>query len=155
MNSIFHEFSLASLKEKMIVSVLIIIKLNINWWLGNWSHQRLVGALLKYQAQQGGSMATLYKREPALQPTASHHCHTEETSEKKFSWPDTLHRFLWGVGRSGSRIGKIGNQTRWSTKLNWASKLQIWWPMQWSVQGSDPQRSAEQTTTNIATRAHT
>ena len=27
--------------------------------LGNWCHPRLVGALGKYQAQQGGSMATL------------------------------------------------------------------------------------------------
>ena len=27
--------------------------------LGNWCYQRLVGALQKYQAQQGGSMAAL------------------------------------------------------------------------------------------------
>ena len=27
--------------------------------LGNWCHPRLVGVLCKYQAQQGGSMATL------------------------------------------------------------------------------------------------
>ena len=27
--------------------------------LGNWCHSRLVGGLHKYQAQQGGSMATL------------------------------------------------------------------------------------------------
>ena len=41
-----------------------------------------------------------------------------------------------------------------SSKLNWASKLQMWWPKQWSVQGSDPQRSAEQATVNMVTRAH-
>ena len=43
---------------------------------------------------------------------------------------------------------------QWYTKLNWASKLQIWWPKQWSVQGSDSQRSAGQTIANIATGTH-
>ena len=43
--------------------------------LGNWCHPRLVGALHKYQAQQGGSMATLRARtSPASghQPALSH-----------------------------------------------------------------------------------
>ena len=40
---------------------------------------------------------------------------------------------------------------KWSTKLNWASKLEIWWPKQWFVQGSDPQRTAQQTTASMVT----
>jgi len=55
-----YSFSGLSVKEEMYI---LCIKLSINSLpineLGNWCHQRLVGALLKYQAQQGGSMATL------------------------------------------------------------------------------------------------
>ena len=40
------------------------------------------------------------------------------------------------------------------TQLKGANKLQIWRLKKWFVQGSDPQRSAEQTTASIATRAH-
>ena len=85
---------------------------------------------------------------------------TSTVTLKELQWrnlPDpipTMNNFLWGVGRAGCRIIWQNRRPKQrSTKLNWASKLPIWWPKQWSVQGTDPQRSAQQTTAILAARA--
>ena len=76
--------------------------------LGDWCHQRLVGALCKYQAQRGGSMATLWAG-------------TSIITLKQLQWrnlPDTIptmNHFLWGVGRAGCWIGKQRWEKQWST----------------------------------------
>ena len=69
----------------------------------------------------------------------------------------TMNQFLWGLGRAGHWMGKIGNQSSTSNLQcsTWALKLQIWWPKQWSVQGRDLQRSAEQATAIMVTHAST
>ena len=73
--------------------------------LGNWCHQKLVGAPRKYQAQHGGSMT-------ALQAATNENRHTEGTSVKKLTRPNTnVNQFLRGLGRAGRRNGKIGDQS--------------------------------------------
>ena len=102
---------------------------------------------------RGGSMATLWVgTSPASghQPAPSH--------RRNFNGETYLTGYLpWttpyeGWEGLGTELAKSGPK-QWSTKLNWASKLPIWWPKQWSVQGSDPQRSAPQTTAFMVTRA--
>ena len=93
------------------------------------------------------------EREPALQAATNRHRHTEGTSVEKLTWPDTYHEPLPMRGGKGwAHNWQHRRPKQRSTKLNWASKLPIWWPKQWSVQGSDPQRSAQRTTTILATR---
>jgi len=85
---------------------------------------------------------------------------TSTVTVKELQWrnlPDlipTVNRFLSEEGWALN--WQNGWPKQWSTKLNWASKLQnlIWWPKQQCVQVSDPQRSAEPTIANIPTRAH-
>ena len=133
-------------------------KLITNWWaweLGNWCHERLVGAPQKYQAQQGDSMATFWagtSHGSGHQPALSH--------RRNFSGETYLTQYLpWTTFCEGWQLGwALHWQNRWpkqwSIKLNWASKLQIWWPKQWSIQCSDPQISAKQTTAIMLPRAH-
>ena len=125
---------------KMSFNFCIIIALNSSPIdeFGSWYHPRLVGALCKYQAEQGGSMATLWAgTSPASnhQPTPSHW----RNFSGNLPYPiPALNHFLWGWEGGWGQDWQNGRPKQRSTKLNWASKLQIWWPKQWSVQGSDP-----------------
>ena len=86
------------------------------------------------------------EQEPVLQAATNKHRHAEGTSVEKLSWPSTYHEPLPKRGGKGwAQNWQNRRAKQWSTKLNWASKLPIWWPKQWSVQGSDPQRSVQQT----------
>lgn len=63
---------------------------------------------------------------------------TEGASVEKRTCADPYHEPLpIRRGRAERWIGKIGQPKQWSTKLNWASKLPIWWPKRWSVQGGE------------------
>ena len=94
------------------------------------------------------------EREPALQEATNQHRHTEATSVEKLTWHNTYHEPLPMRGGKGWVLNwqkKVKKAV--IHKLNGASKLQIW-PKQWSVQGSDPQRSAQKTTKIVATGSH-
>ena len=132
----------------------LLISQRLNSWqideLGNWCHQSLVGAQQKYPAQQGTAL------------WAGARCKWPPTSIvklKELQRRDLLdpipakNHFLWGCGKGWVLNWQNMQAKQWSTKLNWASKQQIWWPKQWSIQGSDLQRWTEQTTSIIATRA--
>ena len=94
------------------------------------------------------------EREAALQTATNRHHHTEGTSVEKLTWPNTYHEPLPMRGGKGWAQNWQNRRPKpWSTKLNWASKVPIWWPKQWSVQCSDPWRSVQQTTAILATRA--
>ena len=91
-----------------------------------------------------------------LQTATNQHCHTEGTSVEKLAWADTYHKPLPVKGGKGQALNQKNRQPKqWSTKLNWASQMQIYWPKQWSIQGSNPQRSAEQKTVIKGIRVHT
>ena len=95
------------------------------------------------------------ERESALQAAINEQRNTEGTSVEKFTWPDTYHEPLPTRGGKGCAINWQNRRIKQrSIRLHCASKLQIWWPKQWSFQWSDPQRSAAQTISIIATRAY-
>ena len=59
------------------------------------------------------------EREPALQAANNQNQHTEGTSLKKLTWPNTyVNQLLRGVGRAGRWIGKIGHQSGDPQSLN-------------------------------------
>ena len=92
------------------------------------------------------------RNQPCKQPPTS--IITEGTSVEKLTWPDTYHEPLPLRGGKGCVLNwQNGRPKQRSTELNLASKLPIWCPKQWSVQGSDPLRSVQQTTAILATRA--
>ena len=102
--------------------------------LGSWCHPRLVRALCKYQAQQGGSMATLWAgTSPASghQPAPSHW--RNFSGNLPYPMP-TLNHFLWGWEGGWGQNWQNRRPKQRSTTLNWGSKLQIWWP------SSDPSK---------------
>jgi len=91
------------------------------------------------------------RREAALQAATNQHRHW--ASVEKLTCPDPYHEPLpIRRGRAERWIGKIGQPKQWSTKLNWASKLPIWWPKQWSVQGGELWR-LEHTCKHVARKA--
>ena len=106
--------------------------------------------------------------ELAQQAVTNQHCHTEGTSVHIY-----LTRYLrWSPTvpmRGGDCWRRVGAEVaKWETKavIHKAQQLsltltqitltltQIWWPKQWTVQGSYPQRFAEQTTAIMTTRVH-
>ena len=87
--------------------------------------------------------------------SGNQHRHTEETSVEKLTRHNTYHEPLPMRGGKGWVLNwqkKVRKAV--IHKLNRASKLQIQWPKQWSIQGSDPQRSAQKTTKIVAPGAH-
>ena len=87
------------------------------------------------------------EQEPALKAATNQHHPTEGTSVEKLAWPDTYHEPLPMRGGKGwVQNWQNRRPKQWSTKLNW-------WPKQWSVQGSDLQRSVQQATAILATIA--
>ena len=59
------------------------------------------------------------EREPALQAANNQNQHTEGTSLKKLTWPNTyVNQLLREVGRAGRWIGKIGHQSGDPQSLN-------------------------------------
>ena len=94
--------------------------------LVNWCYQRLVGALWKYQAQHGGSMATLgVGTSPASghQPAPSH---WRNFSGGTFLTWYSYCKPLSCEGWEGWALNWQNRQLKqWSRKLNWESKLQM------------------------------
>ena len=133
---------------------LLKVKLIPNWWAWQLVPSKVGGSPVQSNRHNGEVPWQPCEREPALQAAINKRGETEGTSVEKLTWPDTYHEPLPRSGKSWALIWQKRGPKQWSTKLNWASKLQIWWPKQWSVQGSDPKWSAEQTTANMVTRAH-
>ena len=94
------------------------------------------------------------ERAPALQAATNQHWHTEGPSVEKLTWPDTNREPLLMRGGKGWALNwKNRRAKQWSTELNWASKLQIRWPKQWSIQTSNTQSSTQETTAIMAATA--
>ena len=96
------------------------------------------------------------EREPTLQAATNQHRHTEGTSVERLTSSNT---YCDLIPIRGGKVWVLNWQNRqpkqWSTKINTASKQQIWQPKQWSIQSSVSQISAEKPTANMVIKAHT
>ena len=89
-----------------IIIIIIIIKLNANWWAWELEPSKIGGGPAEIQGTAGRFHANHIKgNQPCTPPP------TSTITLKKLSWPDTANRFLWGVGRRGSCIDTIGDQS--------------------------------------------
>ena len=80
---------------------------------GNWCHQRLVEARQKIP----GNAGRFYNGEPVSGKQPCKRPPTSTITLKELQWRNlpypipTMNHFLWGIGRAGRWIGKIGNQS--------------------------------------------
>ena len=124
-------------------------KLIPNWWAKEkLYYQRLSRAQWKYQAQQGGSMATLWV---GLSPLSGHQPALRNFCRVIYL-PDLTWYLWWTSSMRGGKgwISQKGDQR--SDPQSSTEQANCKYGDQWSIQDDDPQRPAEQTT---ATRAHT
>ena len=133
--------------------LIIIIKLIANWWAWELVPSELGGGPAEIPDTAGRFHGNpVSGNQPCKRPPIST-VTLMELQWRNLPYPlPTMNHFL--PGKDWALNWQNRPPKEWPRKLNWASKLQMWWSKQWSVQGSDPQRKAEQTTAIMATIAH-
>jgi len=122
----------------------------VNLWAWELVPSKVGGGSVQIPGTAGRSHGNhVSGNQPCKQPP------TSGVTVKKPTWPNTYHEPLpirGGKGWALNLQNRLAKQRL--TKPNWTSKLEIWWPKQWSIQGSDLQWSVQETTEILLTRAH-
>ena len=126
------------------------MKLIANWWAWELVPSKIGGA------QQGDSIATMWAgtspgRGHQLAPPHWRNFSGETYLTRNLPWTTSY----MGSGKGGVLNWQSGREKQWSTKLNWASKLQIMVTKAViGVQGSDHKDQRSRQLQLMATRAH-